>query len=307
MTSQRTGKNPSQPDPFRRTRCSRGLVFCANPHLSTSPLGVGVYVFTTDNWLLTNDQRSLVLTDFGSCVDSLRPQPIPSPTIPSSPPVDGAVDSAACAKSESEAHVITSDIVTAPSTSPLTSPLPLHLPSASCSGSNDAGTSTESGTESGTRLVSAERGVGTTNASLGEEAASGPGGKSLDVVGGALPTSATEGGDGSDASSVATSAATATTEERRRKRPCVAKESHEGSGPSGGKNEREAWSSSRRSRRDMSEGLVFPFCEYFSAGTPSFLAPELDRAWRERGVMDFRRSDVRDRSPPQVNRHGGTV
>lgn len=51
--------------------------------------------------------------------------------------------------------------------------------------------------------------------------------------------------------------------------------------------------SSSSKRRDLAESLVFPFSDYFSAGAPSFLAPELERAWRERGVLDFRRSDVR--------------
>ena len=45
--------------------------------------------------------------------------------------------------------------------------------------------------------------------------------------------------------------------------------------------------------REPSEGLVFPFSEYFVAGTPSIVAPELARAWRERTELDFRRSDVR--------------
>ncbi|CAM9336138.1 unnamed protein product, partial [Hapterophycus canaliculatus] len=38
--------------------------------------------------------------------------------------------------------------------------------------------------------------------------------------------------------------------------------------------------------------LVFPFSKYCVTGTPSVVAPELARAWREETVLDFRRSDV---------------
>lgn len=47
------------------------------------------------------------------------------------------------------------------------------------------------------------------------------------------------------------------------------------------------------SAREPSEALVFPFSEYFVAGTPSIVAPELARAWRDGTELDFRRSDVR--------------
>lgn len=59
-----------------------------------------------------------------------------------------------------------------------------------------------------------------------------------------------------------------------------------GRGATGGESE-------ARSAGEISEDLVFAFSEYFVAGTPSCVAPELATAWRERTVLDFRRSDVR--------------
>lgn len=52
-------------------------------------------------------------------------------------------------------------------------------------------------------------------------------------------------------------------------------------------------SEERSARKQRSEGLVFPFNPYCVAGTPSCVAPELAQAWREKTVLDFRRSDVR--------------
>lgn len=40
------------------------------------------------------------------------------------------------------------------------------------------------------------------------------------------------------------------------------------------------------------EQLVFQFNEYFAAGTPNSIAPELARSWQKKSVFDFRRSDV---------------
>lgn len=51
------------------------------------------------------------------------------------------------------------------------------------------------------------------------------------------------------------------------------------------------WSRARR-KDGASEELVFPFSDYFVAGTPKYVAPELAKAWQERTVLDFRRSDV---------------
>ena len=42
----------------------------------------------------------------------------------------------------------------------------------------------------------------------------------------------------------------------------------------------------------LSDKLLLPFSKYCVTGTPSILAPELARAWREEKDLDFRRSDV---------------
>lgn len=237
-------------------------------------LPLPLFIRPADNWLLTNDQRSLVLTDFGSCVDSLQPLPLPttSASLPTTstvtpnpleqpliPQTYGAIVAPVIEGSSSSAE---GSECNQGSSRPVYGAYAL---SGTCSQAATASTSTL--TPGGCSApADHRRGEADAAAFIGRS----PGNVEMVSVG--TPSTSRTESDDSHALG-----ASMTLEEDVRHRKDFDGDVH----------------SSSKKKRDLAESLVFPFSDYFSAGAPCFLAPELERAWRERDVLDFRRSDVR--------------
>ena len=269
------------------------------------------------NWLIAADQRSLVLTDFGACIDSLRPHSkppngqssTPEPTLTTiprdavvGPGVQGksssTLVSAACAGRElqpADEHALTAIRVSAPGATGVLlktetsggarTERPLDvLEDTPAVSSSTAGQSLPesifatsqplvfSGNVSSPfpidargRVAAVSRGRKRQRCSEGTDSGS----TSAGMGGGGSACGSDSGGSGNGSGSGSGTG-------RARKLSC---------------DERAA--DPPNSAREPSEALVFPFSEYFVAGTPSIVAPELARAWRDRTELDFRRSDVR--------------
>ncbi|CAM9561025.1 unnamed protein product, partial [Laminaria digitata] len=234
------------------------------------------------NWLLAADLHSLVLTDFGACVDSLRPHSKPpsehsstpelmrfSPNTATTegeavagPGVNGGspsvFGSAACAGRivhSADGHALP----------PIGSPVGASGVVVETSGG--AGTKRpRDALEDAPAASSSSTAVGSLPHGSRRVAASGP-----PVISGNVPSPSLLPVGSGDHVAVAV-------RDGGKRRRC--------SGGTG------SGHPSDYVTGPPSEGLVFPFSEYFVAGTPSIVAPELALAWRERTELDFRRSDI---------------
>lgn len=237
------------------------------PSLRTPlPMPHGVIVFA-DNWLLRADHRTLVLTDFGACIDSRRP------------PTNRRHSSSSPAVSKPSAPI--PDMHATPTTTglgeaavaPRTSSS--YRPTGGGGGASAVAAATGcSDTYEGTLLASS---TATPQASSNPFIAASEG-RGLT---GKFPPGV-DADEGVDAASGA----------RKRRRYYAGEQSdgwrigQRGGGPARVGDEPDVRSTG------LSEKLVFPFNEYFMVGAASIVAPELAQAWREKTVLDYRRSDV---------------
>lgn len=195
-----------------------------------------------DNWLLRADQRTLVLTDFGAAVDSLRPERQACSSSPArisqigataatagTGPGKGTFAAGAASGETGKRAVADNEMFPAPTTARCRCQPPEK------------------------RVLSASESLGLTGkASSGVEVD--------EDVGTASPA-------------------------RKRRR-------NAGDEESGGQNDQHGRDKPHVSSTRLSDRLLVPFSKYCVAGTPSIVAPELARAWREEKDLDFRRSDV---------------
>ena len=219
-----------------------------------------------DNWLLSADQRSLILTDFGAAVDALRPKRRMCSSWPAAPiPQSGAV-TATNGTGPGEARDTFASINSGPSQSTRAASNDAPRGGAAGAASGEGGKSGDANKKrfpapttarcepTSKRVLPASKRSGSTDSTA------------LCVEG---------GGDVSAASPA-----------RKRRRHC----GHEESGSRSV--DPQAGYTPEVSPTRLSDQLLFPFSKYCVTGTPSILAPELARAWREEKDLDFRRSDV---------------
>lgn len=252
----------------------------------------------TDNWLLRNDQRTLVLTDFGACVDSSCP-PSKPPAAAASPPLSASItESAADPMGLRQADRDPRDVVT-------DAPNPPEgddgVAALSGSGSSNPRSDGTYRIPSSTpyRASSPPTGVGGGTVKRPRDTATDEPTPAAGARVNAAASCATSSSSGrrqvqpttSDGRSGSDARENAAESQPRKRQRCPGTDGQGGSGRGGGGGGGggEEWQAGRKER---SENLVFPFSDYFVAGTPSCVAPELARAWRERTVLDFRRSDV---------------
>lgn len=247
-----------------------------------------------DNWLLRNDQRTLVLTDFGACVDSSCP-PSKPPAAAASPSLSASItQSAADPPGLRQADRDPRDVVTgAPSTPEGDDCVAALSGTGSANPRSDGSYRIPSSTPY--RASSPPIGVGGGTVKRPREAAMEEPTPAAVAPVNAAASCATSSSSGTRQVQPTTSngrsgsharEGAAESQPRKRQR-CPGTDWKGGSGRGGGGGEE--WQAERKER---SENLVFPFSDYFVAGTPSCVAPELAQAWRERTVLDFRRSDV---------------
>lgn len=308
----------------------------------TSP-GHGAAAYLAANWLIAADQTSLVLTDFGACVDSLRPHskppsehssaPEPTRRGPSAtavprdavvgPGVQGkspsTVASAACAGQKlqpADGHALTptrvspagatgvvvetsgragtkrprdavEDTPAAPSsTAVVESLLEGSLLAASQPPELAGNVSSPLPIDGRGRVPASNQGGKRRRCSEGTDSGS----TSAGIGGGGIDGGSCSGGGSSGSGGGGGGGTGRASEQSCGARATAAAAAGEG----------EAGDPSDSSREPPSKGLVFPFSDYFVAGTPSIVAPELARAWREKTELDFRRSDVRGLSSDVV-------
>lgn len=237
-----------------------------------TPTDADIFAYFADNWLLRADQRTLVLTDFGAAVDSLRPKrqvgvspaaPIPQPGV------------AAATAATGPRKATFTDLTSSPCQSAGSAGSAAAAAAAAAAGevdgaadaangeackSGDAGTETFLASTTARCRPAAKRGL-----SVCER---------LGLVG--------SRSSGIDVDEDVTAASPA----RKRRRHCDDEESGSGRVDQQGGGKPEV------SSTGLSDKLLLPFSKYCVAGTPSIVAPELARAWREEKDLDFRRSDV---------------
>lgn len=228
---------------------------------NATPADADIVATFADNWLLRADQRTLVLTDFGAAVDALRPKRQVCSSSPAAPVPQFGASAATAATGPGEAN-----FASLPSA-------PRQSTAAAGDGAGAAGA--VSGGERKSWAADKEACLATTTTRCQPAAKRG------------LSVSERVGLTGERPSGIEVDEdVTAASPARKRRRHGVVEEScGEGVDQHG------------RDRPEMSstalyDKLLLPFSKYCVAGTPSIVAPELSRAWREEKDLDFRRSDV---------------
>lgn len=248
---------PEHPTPLGFIPFTRYSVFHADAHV----------VFFADNWLLRADQRTLVLTDFGAAVDALRPNRRMSLPWPAAPiPQPGA---AAATNATGPGEATFASLTSGPCQNTGAASSDAAVAAAAAAGDRDGAAGSASGdaeketvpTPTTARCQPAEERVLSVTERFG-------------LTG---TTSSRIEGDGD---------VSAASPARKRRRHCGDEES------GGGRVDIQGGDKQEVSSRRLSDKLLVPFSKYCVAGTPSIVAPELARAWREENDLDFRRSDV---------------